>query len=217
MKILDFFLDLLFPPKCIFCGEVLESTNICNKCLEKLPYTKGDSTVQKLPFISKCVSPLYYDGVVRDAILRFKFNGKSNYAGAFAQIMAEYIENNLDCGDISVVSWVPLSRMRMRKRGYNQAQLLAEAIAKRLELPSAPCLVKIKNNTAQSKTTSAEQRRRNVAGAYKVCDPEFVKDKNILLIDDVVTTGSTLSECSRMLQLSGANKVYSASIARHKD
>ena len=154
---------------------------------------------------------------MRDAILRFKFNGKSNYAGAFAQIMSEYIENNLDCGDISVVSWVPLSRMRMRKRGYNQAQLLAEGIAKRLELPSAPCLVKIKNNTAQSKTTSAEQRRRNVAGAYKVCDPEFVKGKNILLIDDVVTTGSTLSECSRMLQLSGVNKVYSASIARHKD
>lgn len=217
MRVLDFFLDLLFPPKCIFCGEILASGNICNECLRKLPYTKGDSAVQKLPFAGKCVSPLYYDGVVRDAIIRFKFNGKCNYAAGFAQIMAECIENNLDCGDISVVSWIPLSRKRMRSRGYNQAQLLAELIAKRLELSSAACLKKTRNNTAQSKTTSAEQRKRNVAGVYKVLDPEFVRGKNILLVDDVVTTGSTLSEAARVLMIAGANKIYSASIARHKD
>lgn len=116
-----------------------------------------------------------------------------------------------------MISWVPLSKLRQHKRGYNQAKLLAEGIAKSVDLPLAPCLVKTRNNPAQSKTKSAAERSRNVVGVYRLKDKVDVKGKNILLIDDVVTTGSTLSECARILRKAGANKVYCATIARHLD
>lgn len=217
MKIIDYIADFFFPPRCIFCRKILERSDICIECEKNLPYTKGDSIVQKFPFIDKCVTPLYYTGTVREAIIRYKFNGKEYYSDRFSQIMADCVENNLDCGDISVISWVPLSKLRQHKRGYNQAKLLAEGIAKSVDLPLAPCLVKTRNNPAQSKTKSAAERSRNVVGVYRLKDKVDVKGKNILLIDDVVTTGSTLSECARILRKAGANKVYCATIARHLD
>lgn len=216
MKAIDIIADFFFPPRCVFCQKILKRSDICDECAASLPHTKGDSIVQKFPFVAKCVAPLYYEGKVREAIIRFKFNGREYYADRFSHIMAECVENNLDCGDISVVSWVPLTRRRKRKRGYNQAQLLAEGIAKRLELPYGPCLVKIRNNSAQSKTASAAERSRNVVGVYAVKEPSEIEGKNILLVDDVVTTGSTLSECARMLRKAGANKVYCVALARHK-
>lgn len=217
MKVIDYIADWLFPPRCIFCRRILERSDICHECEAKLPYTKGDSIVQKFPFIAKCVTPLYYEGTVREAILRYKFNGRDCYADRFSQIMAECADNNLDCGDVSVVSWVPLSRMRKHKRGYDQARLLAEGIAKILTLPCEQCLVKTRNNPAQSKTKSAAQRSKNVVGVYKASEKAELRGKNILLVDDVVTTGSTVSECARMLRKAGANKVYCVTLARHKD
>lgn len=213
-SIYNFIGDLFFPPRCIFCREILERSDICHECEKTLPYTKGDAIVMKFPFVSKCVTPLYYKDNVRAAILRYKFDGKEYYSERFAKIMTDCVENNLDCGDISMVSWVPLSRIRQHMRGYNQAKLLAVYIAKSIGLEYGPCLVKIRNNRAQSKTKSAKERSKNVIGVYKLKPGVSVEGKNILLIDDVVTTGSTLSECARMLRRAGANKVYCATIAR---
>lgn len=217
MKIIDCIADFFFPPRCIFCRKVLERSDICTDCEKDLPYTKGDSITQKFTYVATCVTPLYYKDKVREAILRYKFDNKEYYSERFARIMSDSIENNLDCGDVSVVSWVPLSTQRRRKRGYDQAKLLAKGIAENIGLPCEKTLIKIRNNPAQSKTKNAAQRSKNVIGAYRVNDKFDVRDKNILLIDDVVTTGSTLSECARVLRRAGANKVYCAAIARSKD
>lgn len=216
-RTLDFVLDTIYPPKCIFCGCILKEGWICNECLVTLPYTTGDAIVQKFTYISKCLSPLYYEDKVRDAILRYKFFGEQAYSIYFSEILCNCIANELDTGDIDVISWVPLSRKRMRKRGYNQAKLMAVRISKELGIPGKELLRKIRNNPAQSGTSSAKERAVNVKGVYRARSGISLEGKHILLIDDVVTTGSTLSECARVLRIAGAEKIYCAALARHRD
>ena len=217
MKMLEYIVSLIYPWTCVFCNSVLENGDICDECVSKLPYTKGDSIYQKFPFVDKCISPLYYKDNVRDSIHRYKFYGCSAYSRRYGEIMAECVENNLDCGGISMVSWIPLSKARLRKRGYDQAYLLAKEISERVGLPCVPTLRKVKNNAAQSTTRDAKQRRSNVAGAYVLYPDADVRDKYILLVDDVVTTGSTLGEAARVLKKSGAKCVYCVTLARHED
>ena len=217
IKIFDYILSLIYPPKCVFCGMVIDKSDICEECEKTLPYTKGDSIYQKFPFVDKCISPLYYKDYVRRAVLRFKFAGCSCYSRRLGRIMSECAENNLDCGSIDMVSCIPLSRKRMHDRGYNQAELLAKEISKKVGVEYLPTLKKIRHNTAQSTIKDSKQRAANVIGAYRVIDAEEVKGKYILLVDDVVTTGSTVSECARILKKSGAKAVYCVTLARRED
>ena len=217
IKIFDYILSLIYPPKCVFCGTVIDKSDICEECEKTLPYTKGDSIYQKFPFVDKCISPLYYKDYVRRAVLRFKFAGCSCYSRRLGGIMSECAENNLDCGSIDMVSCIPLSRKRMHDRGYNQAELLAKEISKKIGVEYLPTLKKIRHNTAQSTIKDSKQRAANVIGAYRVIDAEEVKGKYILLVDDVVTTGSTVSECARILKKSGAKAVYCVTLARRED
>lgn len=217
MKILDLIAHLLYPWKCVFCESVLKDTDICRECEEKLPYTVGDSAMQKFPFIDKCVSPLYYKDKVRASVHRYKFGGCSAYSRCYAALMSDCVENNLDCRSIDVISWIPLSKKRLRQRGYDQARLLAEEIAAKTGLPCRQLLQKVKNNSAQSLTRDAKQRRKNVAGVYALDDGADVSGLRILLVDDVVTTGATMSEAARILRKAGAKSVFGVTLARHED
>ena len=217
IKVFDYILSLIYPPKCVFCGTVIDKSDICEECKKTLPFTKGDSIYQKFPFVDKCISPLYYKDSVRRAVLRFKFAGCSCYSRRLGGIMSECAENNLDCGSIDMISCIPLSRKRMHDRGYNQAELLAKEISKKVGVEYLPTLKKIRHNTAQSTIKDSKQRAANVIGAYRVVDAEKVKGKYILLVDDVVTTGSTVSECARILKKSGAKAVYCVTLARRED
>lgn len=217
MKILDLIAHLLYPWKCVFCESVLKDTDICRECEEKLPYTVGDSAMQKFPFIDKCVSPLYYKDKVRASVHRYKFGGCSAYSRRYAALMSDCVENNLDCRSIDVISWIPLSKKRLRQRGYDQARLLAEEIAAKTGLPCRQLLQKVKNNSAQSLTRDAKQRRENVAGVYALDDGADVSSLRILLVDDVVTTGATMSEAARILRKAGAKSVFGVTLARHED
>lgn len=217
IKVFDYILSLIYPPKCVFCGTVIDKSDICEECEKTLPFTKGDSIYQKFPFVDKCISPLYYKDYVRRAVLRFKFAGCSCYSRRLGGIMSECAENNLDCGSIDMVSCIPLSRKRMHDRGYNQAELLAKEISKKVGVEYLPTLKKIRHNTAQSTIKDSKQRAANVIGAYGVIDAVEVKGKYILLVDDVVTTGSTVSECARILKKSGAKAVYCVTLARRED
>lgn len=217
MKILDLIAHLLYPWKCVFCESVLKDTDICRECEEKLPYTVGDSAMQKFPFIDKCVSPLYYKDKVRASVHRYKFGGCSAYSRRYAALMSDCVENNLDCRSIDVISWIPLSKKRLHQRGYDQARLLAEEIAAKTGLPCRQLLQKVKNNSAQSLTRDAKQRRENVAGVYALDDGADVSGLRILLVDDVVTTGATMSEAARILRKAGAKSVFGVTLARHED
>jgi len=214
MGFISTFLDLLFPPKCVFCSRVLDKTDEgwCDKCTESLPYADNHGK-QSGDVFDFCVSPLYYTGVVRRSILRYKFAGSSHYADIYGKFLAECIR---ECPDIKydIISWVPLSSKRERKRGYDQAMLLAMATALELDDIAAETLKKPHDVKAQSELGDKNERKANISGAYEIFDPEIVKGKHILLIDDVVTTCSTLDECARILLSAGAAGVMCAALAR---
>ena len=217
MKLVERLLDLLYPPRCVFCRKIMDSSlePVCKKCDERLPRTQGAGQCQKLPFIQKCVSPLYYEDLVRDSFLRYKFNGATGYSGIYAEYIAKSVdENGITC---DIITWVPLSRRRLRSRGYDQARLLAEAVAKHLNVECCALLTKTVNNPAQSGTGSAAKRRANVSGVYIAKNAEKFSGKSVLLIDDIVTTGSTLSECAGVLRAAGAAKLAAATLARKRE
>ena len=180
-----------------------------------MPFTKNGGK-QRGNFFTACLSPLYYEREVRDALLRYKFQQRSAYCEAFGVLLADCVAEFLDA-EVDLVSWVPLSRKRLKKRGYDQAQLLSQAVARELDLPCVPVLEKTVHTQQQSKTGSAEKRRANISGAYRVLPGAEVSGKTVLLIDDIVTTGATFSECARMLCMAGANRVFCAALARKRD
>ncbi|NLL46734.1 MAG: ComF family protein [Clostridiales bacterium] len=205
-------LDIIFPPRCTFCRKFLKNSerHICGNCEKSLPY--ADKEEIKGDFFTLCVAPLYYKGNVRDSILRFKFKNATNYATCYGRMLSECIAKSLS-GQYDYITWVPLSKKRLKKRGYDQAMLLAMATALELGEVALELLKKTIDIPAQSGLGAREKRKANVSGAYEVIDPELIRDKRILLIDDIVTTGSTLSECARMLLMAGAESVVCAALA----
>jgi len=214
MGIIRTFLDILFPPKCVFCGRILVKNDDgwCDKCTEDLPFADnfGRQNGENFDF---CVSPLYYIGVVRRSILRYKFRGASFYAETYGKLMAECIRENPEL-DYDIISWVPLSSKRERTRGYDQAMLLALATALELGDVAVETLKKQRDVRAQSELGDRAERSENIEGAYIASDPEIVGGKRVLLIDDIVTTCSTLEECAGVLIRAGASDVVCASLAR---
>lgn len=211
-RLTDWVLDVFYPTRCILCRRRLAPGRpaICPLCQDTMPSAVGDH--KKADYFSECVSALYYEGAVQNAIRRYKFGGTSAYAPAFGELIAERIYEELD-GQYDILSWVPLAPDRLRKRGYDQAQLLAENAAERLRKPLQRVLKKRRGVSAQSLTQNADQRKANIAGAYTVIAPEAIRGKRILLIDDIVTTGSTLSECARVLLKAGAEEVMCVTLA----
>ena len=215
--ILSGVLDLIFPPRCVFCRRFLEKgeDRICARCETELPYT-SDGGEQVGEYFSLCVAPLYYEKDVRESIHRYKFHDAELYAPVYGKLVAACVRDSRS-GQFDCISWVPLSRKRLRERGYDQAMLLAKAVAAELGAEAVPTLEKIRDTAKQSQTGSREKRRANIAGAYRALEPERVRDKRVLLIDDVVTTGATLDECARTLRGAGARAVFCAALARSKE
>lgn len=215
MGVLSGVLDLLFPPRCVFCHKFLKKgeRELCGACKDGLPYCEGQEAVQNGEFFSKCISPLYYSGHVRDSILRFKFKESTNYVSCYGKILAHCVTEHF-AGKYDLITWVPISEKRLKSRGYDQSMLLAYATALELSDVALQTLEKIRDIPAQSSLEKQDERRANVTGVYQVQDPELVAGKRILLIDDIVTTGATLSECARTLLLAEAQEVMCAAIAR---
>lgn len=216
MSLPEVFLDLLYPPRCAFCRRLLwKDALACPDCLKSLPYTGAAAIGRKLPHIAACASPLYYEGDVRASLLRYKFHSLTAYSKVYAKIMLKCID---ECGiSCDIISWTPLSAKRLRKRGYDQARLLAEEIARELGRPCLPLLKKTVNNPAQSGAGSPERRKANVAGVYAFAPGKPLVGESVLLIDDIVTTGATLSECARVLKAAGAGKICAVTLARTRE
>lgn len=208
-------LDLLFPPHCVFCKKILKKgeSDFCENCGANLPTCEGRDAIQEGEYYSKCISPLYYQDKVRDSLLRYKFKSAKGYVGCYGRILAHCIQENLQ-GKYDLITWIPISEKRYKKRGYDQSMILALATALELDDVAVETIRKIRHNIAQSSLGEKDERKANVSGAYTVTDTELIEDKRILLIDDIVTTGATLSECARILLLSGAREVMCATIAR---
>ena len=212
---MSWLLDLLFPPRCVFCGKLLATgeRDFCARCQRELPWLEGPAAEQTGEFFSLCAAPLRYQGVVRDSIRRYKFKGRQGYHKAYGKLVAQCVHDHL-AGKYDLITWVPLSEKRKRERGYDQAFLLASAAALELGDVAVETLRKSRHTDAQSGLEGEAERRANVLGAYTAVDPELVAGRRILLIDDVVTTGATFSECARVLRTMGAKDVVCAALAR---
>ena len=212
---MSWLLDLLFPPRCVFCGKLLATgeRDFCARCQKELPWLEGPAAEQTGEFFSLCAAPLRYQGVVRDSIRRYKFKGRQGYHKAYGKLVAQCVHDHL-AGKYDLITWVPLSEKRKRERGYDQAFLLASAAALELGDVAVETLRKARNTDPQSGLEGEAERRANVLGAYAAVDPELLAGKRVLLIDDVVTTGATFSECARVLRTMGAKDVVCAALAR---
>lgn len=203
----------LFPPKCPFCQKVLDAPGLCPTCEKHLPWE--DKGLQPLGKLS-CAAPLAYDGLVRESLHRFKFYGARYLATPFAQLMAHCAAEAYPDG-FDLVSWAPVSKKRRRKRGYDQSYLLAKELCALWDTVPQSTLYKHTDTVAQSSLDDHAARRGNVLGVYEALADTHVEGKRILLVDDIVTTGSTIGECARVLELAGAKEVVCIVLARtHK-
>ena len=201
---------LVSPTKCIFCRRILASDAepVCEACMD---LTRRDG-VRYGTYFSRCVTPMVYEGSVAGAIKRFKFQDMPFYDAPLGKVLARCIRDSRL--DYALLSWVPVSRKRRRKRGYDQAMLLARAAGAQLGTEVTSTLEKTVHNAPQSDLSDPVQRRNNVRGVYRVPNPELVAGKRILLIDDVFTTGATMEEASRTLLEAGAAEVAAAALAQ---
>ncbi len=213
MRILERILDLLFPPKCPFCGRVLEHQGICGECRSALPWTGEGEDLWDLGGEVRCAAPLWYEGAAREGILRLKFHAASAAAQPMGELVAQCAARYY-AGEFDTVTYVPVSHARLRRRGYDQSRLLAQSACRLWGTRPQTLLVKTRDNPPQSGLHEAAARRANVLGVYEVPEGARVAGRRILIVDDVCTTGSTLKECARVLQDAGAQAVMAVAVAR---
>lgn len=212
MKLYHFLMELLFPPKCVLCRKLLKDgeMDLCGACRVDGPEYPNRKI--KLPFLDSFAAVWYYEGNVRSSLLRYKFHNARVYGVSYGRILAmkllrEYPES------FDILTWVPVSRLRRLRRGYDQVELLAKAVGAELGLPPVPTLKKIRNNRPQSRMKDPAARKANVLGAYRVLETADVTGKRVVLLDDILTTGATAGECARMLRMAGAREVHCAAVA----
>ena len=221
-------LGIVFPERCPFCNKVVKiGEGTCETCRTVLPH-------QPEPICSDCgksrseckgtcragyadglTAPYIYRGVVRDAVLRFKYAATSLSARAFAADMADCVTRQWPELTFDAVVFVPMTRRDYRRREYNQSEWLAREVARRLNLPVWSALLK-PVETRPQKSLPAEQRAGNVRGTMEVAEPyrKQLRDARLLIVDDLATTGSTIQECALMLKLYGAESVHAVTLAR---
>ena len=217
MKLLHWLWDLLFPPKCLLCRRVLadRELDLCHKC--RLDGPECTNRQKKLPFIDSWAAVWYYEDNARRSLLRYKFRGKRNYATGYGRLLAMKLQETYPDG-FDILTWVPVSALRKFTRGYDQVELLAQAVGQELGITPMPLLRKIRHNRTQSGIIGDAKRRANVLGVYRVEDPEILREKKILLLDDIITTGATAGECARVLLTAGAKEIHcgAVAVARHR-
>lgn len=222
-------LDWIFPPECAACGE--PGYRLCLNCRNKInfitdwnePHSAERGTIRPqigIPqaFIPKPCSDsrhlAHYEGVIRECVHALKYEENRGLGELLSRWLTPLVR---EAGwPIDFVAPVPLSKQRQHARGYNQSALIARPLAARINAPYNIYGMQRVLDTPSQVGLSAEDRRKNVAGAF-IAMPELVRLQNILLVDDVMTTGSTLSACAQALLTSGAKTVYAVTVARHID
>ncbi|MFC2021695.1 ComF family protein [Chloroflexota bacterium] len=219
-------LNLLFPQWCIGCGK--EGGFICSSCRSSLPRVMPPlcpkcgrpqpngilcpSCVSWQAEIDGIRSPFRFDGIIRQAIHQLKYRNLRALAAPLAQLLNDYLITNPVSGEVLVP--VPLHRKRLRERGYNQSSLLARELGKFANLPVVDdCLIRQTPTPPQARTSTVEERQSNVVDAFTCCN-QRLRDKQVLLIDDVSTSGATLNACAVAMKAAGVTAVWGLVLAR---
>jgi ComF family protein len=212
LKIGNALKDLIWPRRCVICHKLVgpSADRLCPACAAAVP--EPISGARRGAHYRRWVSAFWYEDKFRASMLRFKFGGCRFYAQYYGPWLARAVEERLG-SDFDLLTFVAVSPLRRRRRGYDQAELLAKAAGTLLGMEPVSTLRKSNRTKPQSRTLSREARQRNIRGAFRVLCPEAVRGRRVLLIDDVLTTGATVSEASRVLLEAGAKSVDVATLA----
>lgn len=227
--------EVLYPRRCPVCGEIVlpKGRKICPECKEKLKIIKE-------PFCKKCSKPLeieeqeycfdckksnfsfvrgralfLYDSLMKESIASFKFRGKKEYADFYTEEICSYLKEDILSMEPDVLIPVPVHVAKKRKRGYNQAGLLADGIGKLLNIPVVHDFLIRNKNTLPQKTLSSKERMKNLEAAFEINKNvlSIIKRCNkILIVDDIYTTGSTIQACTKVILDYGFKEVYFVSL-----
>jgi ComF family protein len=229
--------DIIFPPQCLACAEIInlpESRVFCPPCQEKISFITGSiCPICGMPFLESpagshicgnCLTnkPYYnqarsvagFETVIMDTIHKFKYGRRVSSGNALGSFMADFSFPDLDFSEYSLLVPVPLHIKRLRERGFNQSLLLAKELGKKHKLPVNFSLLKRCRFTLTQTGLNRNEREKNIKGAFIVTDKKKIAGENIILIDDVYTTGATINECARVLMKAGAQRVAVLTLAR---
>lgn len=203
LRIYNELLDIVYPieEKCIIC----RTDGFIGLC----PYCK--SSINRAAGENDSLSYGFYGGVIKTLILKFKYESDFTAGYLLANLLIEMIEE--EKFDADVICYVPMTKKSEKKRGFNQCEVIARHIGHHINIPVSDCIKKIKN-TKEQKTLTKEERVKNLRGAFKISSDKDIKNKNVILIDDVMTTGATINECKYVLKKSGVNKITVLTIAK---
>ena len=222
-------LDLFLPKgvKCIFCDMETKDYGICEECYNKLPFIEGNTCHKcgakmlgdgyvcvecknKKTFVDRNYAVLNYNDMIKPKVISFKQGGLKYIGDAFANLIREKYNNISE--NIDIIIPVPISKNRLKSRGFNQTEILCNELQElnkiRTDVLYRP------EDTPHQTGLDRKNRLANLKGAFKVKDKKLVEGKSILLIDDIYTTGTTLNECAGVLKSAGATKVYGLVLAR---
>ena len=208
-------LNLIYPNVCGICDKICIDS-LCKKCELNIKKYRIDSIKKcNKEWFDYCINILKYENIIREKIIDYKFNEKSYLYKTFAKIMLKdekicrFLKEQYD-----IIIPVPMHKIKKALRGYNQTELIANELSNNLNIEiDLKSFVKIKNNETQS-TLTKTKRIENVKNTYQVLNIEKIKNKNIILFDDIYTTGSTLNECSKVLRRAGAKSIVALALAK---
>lgn len=228
-KIKSAALDILFPPICLNCQNYFGGENqlICTKCLESIKLNSASFCpvcLTRLPDNEKIChfdSPYilaaagrYSDPILQNLIHHFKYRSFSSLGPILSNLICSYLKLiNLILADCVVVP-IPLHWRRERQRGFNQAELLGKLLADNFKLEMAAVLGRVKNNKPQAGFKDISERKENMKDCFEIHDADYIRGKNIVLVDDVFTSGATMNEAVRVLKSAGAKKIIALVAAR---
>lgn len=228
---------VVFPPQCPGCSEILYPDTgqiFCSDCNEKIKFIKGsicsicgttfpDSPAEnhlcgeclgKKPYFSHARAVFSYENIILNAIHQFKYKRDMSIGEIMSSLMADAFFPDIEFTDYSLIIPVPLHIKRLRERGFNQSLILANAIGKKRQIPVSFSLLKRRKFTLTQTGASRNERRQNIKDAFEVSDKSKIKEKNVIIVDDVYTTGSTANECAKTLIKAGAQKIAVLTLAR---
>lgn len=214
--ILDCILEVIYcgDNKCLICGEIIfDESYLCKSCMKKIKLCSDIFKIKKSETSFECISAAYYSKIIAELVLRLKYKSDFRCGEALALIMSRQLEKRNMKFDI--ITFVPCSEKALKKRGYNQSEFLARKIGRYFDVP----VKRLLNKTLETKDQiglDAEMRWKNLYGSFAVTRDNLIAYKNILLVDDVITTGATTFYCGMQLIKSGANSVKVLTAAKSK-